>query len=1381
MEQRNNIITQEGKLRWHHGLGTAIAMVLIFSLVMNYIVPSRLPYVEAATVTKTWSADADFNNNDVTSEGATTIVQATTTGAGAVQLNLVGTSSVSEAFSDETNFNTGSSSAIISSGSLKIGSSSWTQTDWTDGTATTSTATGFSASTNITTSSGAFTATSGDGTLTSNIFNTKFADGGATWATSSWTTSATPTTTVKIRTSNDSAMSGATAFASCNSLTSGADISSNNCVTDGNQYVQYQVGLSLGTVGWNISPATSSLKSFSVTSQEGSPYTASFSSDGTKMYVVGLNNDRVYQYALSSAWDVSTASYASVSSSVASQDGTPTDISFSSDGTKMYMVGETNDKVHQYALSSAWDVSTASYASVSSSVTSQDGTPTDISFSSDGTKMYVVGLNNDRVYQYALSSAWDLSTASYASVSSSVTSQDSLPLGISFSSDGTKMYMVGQTNDKVHQYSLGTAWNVSTASYSSVSSSVSSQDGNSTDISFSSDGTKMYMVGITNDKVHQYSLGTAWDLSTVQVNWFSVTSQDTTPSDITFSSDGTKMYIMGYANNKVHQYALSTAWNVSTASYASVSSSVASQDTLPFGFTFSSDGTKMYMAGNTNDKVHQYALSSAWNVSTASYASVSSSVASQDSVPGGIAFSSDGTKMYILGNSSDKIYQYALGTAWDLSTASYASVSSSALTSQENSPRGIFFSSDGTKVYVDGETNDKVHQYSLGTAWNVSTISYANVSSSVSSQDGNPMGISFSSDGTKMYMVGSDTDAVYQYTLSTTTAAASLTDITINFTPASGVYRGESNTVDSLGTGIRFAKLGATSTPGTGSIAYYLSNDAGTNWSTTTVGTILTFSTTTGSALRWRADLTGNATVEDVSVDYNGYYATGTVRNLKIDANGDATWNTISWNVTAPAGTEAKFRTRGTNISEGEGALSSATWSSYYATSTNSATITSSSANPIFRWLEVEIFLNTGTGATDVNGGNTPSAEDFSLTYVINTPPQFDSTYGTQGQTVEQLATSSEDDWGKVRIIYSVRDTDTASGTLALQSSSTSFEYRLTSSDSWTAITNATLNSGATSSKTMSETVYSAVTRNVAATSTNAMWDAKTQLGQIYSTSVQTRVTVNDGDSLNNTSSSISAAFTLDTANPTSTTFRLDSSTSTNDVHFSFTDNTNIQYRFSSTSLTTSSEAVAWTSAGATSASGSSTPSGGFGGNASSGEIVYYQIRDSFGNYTTSSATAPGITGDNQTRITIKDTSNPTIGNYREFISWRAYVATSGATFSAYEVWRSTTTETAYTLLTSITDSAVNYYTDDAVSNGTTYYYKVRFKDTDTDYSAFSASATDAPDGQGGTDVVTPTITSIATSTVQTTWATVTWTTDELATSAVRVGTSALSYNTTST
>ena len=104
----------------------------------------------------------------------------------------------------------------------------------------------------------------------------------------------------------------------------------------------------------------------------------------------------------------------------------------------------------------------------------------------------------------------------------------------------------------------------------------------------------------------------------------------------------------------------SVPWSLSRAAYTNVSFSVAAPIGSPEDIAFKSDGTKMYVVGSAEDKVFQYSLSTAWNLSTASYDSVSFSVAGQDSAPTGLAFKSNGTRMYVVGNGSDTIYQYSL-------------------------------------------------------------------------------------------------------------------------------------------------------------------------------------------------------------------------------------------------------------------------------------------------------------------------------------------------------------------------------------------------------------------------------------------------------------------------------------------------------------------------------------------------------------------------------------------------------------------------------------------------------------------------------------------------------------------------------------------------
>jgi len=257
------------------------------------------------------------------------------------------------------------------------------------------------------------------------------------------------------------------------------------------------------------------------------------------------------------------------------------------------------------------EADTWSYDSVSFSLATQDSSNRGIVFNSDGTKMYILGNNSDSVYQYSLSTAFNLSTASYDSVSFSFLSQDTFGVGLALSSDGTKMYILGDTNDSIYQYSLSTAFDLSTASYDSVSFSVSSEEIGPYGLEFNNDGTKLYVFGSFNKAIYQYSLSTAFDLSTASYDSvsFDVSGQDTGPYDIAFNNDGTKMYMVGTGNESVFQYSLSTAFDVGTASYDSVSFSVASQDTSPYGIAFNNDGTKMYMVGAGNDSVYQYTTS----------------------------------------------------------------------------------------------------------------------------------------------------------------------------------------------------------------------------------------------------------------------------------------------------------------------------------------------------------------------------------------------------------------------------------------------------------------------------------------------------------------------------------------------------------------------------------------------------------------------------------------------------------------------------------------------------------------------------------------------------------------------------------------------------
>mgnify|MGYP005990035067 CR=1 FL=1 len=277
-------------------------------------------------------------------------------------------------------------------------------------------------------------------------------------------------------------------------------------------------------------------------------------------------------------YDLANASYDSVSFSVATQDDNPRSVAFSSDGSKMFMLGTTGDSVYQYSLSTAWSPSSATYDSVSFSVGTQETSSGSIIFKSDGTSFYVIGYTNS-VFQYDLTAAYDLSTASYASKSLSTGLTNAV--GLSISTDGTKLW-ASDIGGTIQQFTMSTAWDVSTASSDSKSLDVSARGATTTAIYVSPDGSAVYITNLGTDTIYEYDLSTNYDISTGTYNSvsFSVATQETNPWGFTFKDDGSKMYLIGNIGDSVYQY---TTGSTATATFTYPSSVKFPSGTAPAG------------------------------------------------------------------------------------------------------------------------------------------------------------------------------------------------------------------------------------------------------------------------------------------------------------------------------------------------------------------------------------------------------------------------------------------------------------------------------------------------------------------------------------------------------------------------------------------------------------------------------------------------------------------------------------------------------------------------------------------------------------------------------------------------------------------------------
>jgi sugar lactone lactonase YvrE len=133
----------------------------------------------------------------------------------------------------------------------------------------------------------------------------------------------------------------------------------------------------------------------------------------------------------------------------------------------MYVVGTTSDRVWQYELSTTWQVNTATHtAGANVSVSAQDANPQSICFNNTGSKMYMAGNTNKRIYEYDLSTPWQVNSATHTATANLALSGRALVGGATFSANGHKLY-IATTNTTfaavIMQYNCSTPYRINNA------------------------------------------------------------------------------------------------------------------------------------------------------------------------------------------------------------------------------------------------------------------------------------------------------------------------------------------------------------------------------------------------------------------------------------------------------------------------------------------------------------------------------------------------------------------------------------------------------------------------------------------------------------------------------------------------------------------------------------------------------------------------------------------------------------------------------------------------------------------------------------------------------------------------------------------------------
>jgi 6-phosphogluconolactonase (cycloisomerase 2 family) len=257
-------------------------------------------------------------------------------------------------------------------------------------------------------------------------------------------------------------------------------------------------------------------------------------------------------------------------------------------------------------------------------------------------------------------------------------------------------------------------------------------------------------------------------------NLFSTTAEDISPSDIFVdNTNGFYLIMIGSQNSSIYKYAFTTAYKVDTLDYVDIID-VGPEETSPTSLFVKADGTKIYIVGTDSTSVHQYDLSTGWNFSTASFVD-SKDISSQDTQPHGLFFKPDGTKMYILGQQNTRIYEYNLGTAWDITTATYSQQLS--ISANVVKPTSMKMTSDGNTLYVLDSIHDSISKFTLSSAWNITSATYTDevdISTITTTTNAtSPVGFDISSTANKVYVLCDDNDKIFEY--DTTSESARVT------------------------------------------------------------------------------------------------------------------------------------------------------------------------------------------------------------------------------------------------------------------------------------------------------------------------------------------------------------------------------------------------------------------------------------------------------------------------------------------------------------------------------------------------------------------------------------------------------------------------------
>jgi hypothetical protein len=440
-----------------------------------------------------------------------------------------------------------------------------------------------------------------------------------------------------------------------------------------------------------------------------------FNPNGDSMYIAGFD-DTLYQYGVSPPFNPEgsdSPGFFTVDDEITNITG----LAWTSNGDKVIVSSSSGGQLVQYDVSSNYSLPQdfIDPTPPNSSVTiSEDNSIEGVDFGDGGSKFYVVGNENNNLYEYDLATDNDITTLQTPPATFDTSFASGEVYGMEWGDGGNKLYLVDQQN--VHELDAGTDYDVTTLSQTNSFFVGATPNPFLRGVDLSSSGDKLLLaqrgVQSPGPQIIAYDLETNFDTTTRVNPRFDVGFASNNPESIEWRKSGTELHVTG--ESEIGFFDLSTPYDLDTLSNgsdATIRSNNGSRWTESGGSLFLSVGGGIQEFSATAD-LDPTTLSNRRELD----------ISGQVTSPNDITIDENGEFVFIV--EGTVIYVYETQSNFDVGGSSL--ISSTDLTARFDSVTDIQWSGRGSELWVLGEDSgaNVVKKYDVGSLYQPSTRTF---------------------------------------------------------------------------------------------------------------------------------------------------------------------------------------------------------------------------------------------------------------------------------------------------------------------------------------------------------------------------------------------------------------------------------------------------------------------------------------------------------------------------------------------------------------------------------------------------------------------------------------------------------------------------------